>query len=195
MGSATEGGDPGSGAGKGRTGISATQLWRLKRDGRIPFCQPHGKRGKLLFPRDAIEQSGQSQPEAEAMKAPKAGTNKIAPRKSKAVLTCEGRFKQGGEIGIRTRDAGFPTYRISNPALSATQPSLRHLLRQRPSGPRRRAEYSRKSAQIQGHSGPPTGRCPVRRLLLRRLSFVKVEAAVSVCVEASKDGNWAEKLA
>ena len=32
---------------------------------------------------------------------------------------------QSGEIGIRTRDAGFPTYRISNPALSATQPSLR----------------------------------------------------------------------
>jgi hypothetical protein len=31
---------------------------------------------------------------------------------------------QSGEIGIRTRDAGFPTYRISNPALSATQPSL-----------------------------------------------------------------------
>ena len=30
-----------------------------------------------------------------------------------------------GENGIRTRDAGFPTYRISNPALSATQPSLR----------------------------------------------------------------------
>lgn len=30
-----------------------------------------------------------------------------------------------GEIGIRTREAGFPTYRISNPALSATQPSLR----------------------------------------------------------------------
>jgi hypothetical protein len=24
---------------------------------------------------------------------------------------------QSGEIGIRTRDAGFPTYRISNPAL------------------------------------------------------------------------------
>jgi integrase len=36
---------------------------------------------------------------------------------------------QCGEIGIRTRDAGFPTYRISNPALSATQPSLRRQFR------------------------------------------------------------------
>jgi hypothetical protein len=34
-------------------------------------------------------------------------------------------ISSSGEIGIRTRDAGFPTYRISNPALSATQPSLR----------------------------------------------------------------------
>lgn len=29
-----------------------------------------------------------------------------------------------GENGIRTREASFETYRISNPALSATQPSL-----------------------------------------------------------------------
>ncbi len=31
---------------------------------------------------------------------------------------------RSGENGIRTREASFETYRISNPALSATQPSL-----------------------------------------------------------------------
>ena len=33
--------------------------------------------------------------------------------------------KRSGENGIRTRATGFPADRISNPALSATQPSLR----------------------------------------------------------------------
>lgn len=33
--------------------------------------------------------------------------------------------KKSGENEIRTREASFETYRISNPALSATQPSLR----------------------------------------------------------------------
>ena len=44
---------------------------------------------------------------------------KIALRKSSSLRTCAGRSKPSGEIGIRTRDAGFPTYRISNPALDS----------------------------------------------------------------------------
>jgi site-specific recombinase XerD len=58
---------------------------------------------------------------------------------------------QSGEIGIRTRDAGFPTYRISNPALSATQPSLRVICGSASGGTDRLGEYSPKSTQIQGH--------------------------------------------
>jgi hypothetical protein len=55
------------------TGISDTQLRRLKRDHRIPFFQPGGKGGKLYFPPDAIEKSGPPQSEAEAPGVPKAG--------------------------------------------------------------------------------------------------------------------------
>jgi hypothetical protein len=42
--------------------------------------------------------------------------------------TCEGRIAQCGEIGIRTRDAGFPTYRISNQALDCHNSASRHEL-------------------------------------------------------------------
>ena len=40
-----------------RSGLSTSTLHRLKNAGKIPFFQPAGKRGRLLFPADAIEQS------------------------------------------------------------------------------------------------------------------------------------------
>jgi hypothetical protein len=55
------------------TGFSETQLRRLQRDHRIPFFQPGGKGGKLFFPPDAIEKSGQPQPGAETTGLPLAG--------------------------------------------------------------------------------------------------------------------------
>lgn len=41
-----------------RTGLSEATIHRLKRAGKIPFFQPTGKGGKLLFPLDAIERAG-----------------------------------------------------------------------------------------------------------------------------------------
>lgn len=41
-----------------RTGLSESTIHRLKRAGKIPFFQPTGKGGKLLFPLDAIERAG-----------------------------------------------------------------------------------------------------------------------------------------
>lgn len=38
-----------------RTGLSPATLHRLKDRGRIPYYQPSGKGGRLLFPPDAIE--------------------------------------------------------------------------------------------------------------------------------------------
>lgn len=43
-----------------RTGLSASTIHRLKNAGRIPFFQPAGKGGRLLFPADAIEQAAQA---------------------------------------------------------------------------------------------------------------------------------------
>lgn len=40
-----------------RTGLSAATIQRLKDQGRIPFFQPAGKGGKLLFPPDAVERA------------------------------------------------------------------------------------------------------------------------------------------
>lgn len=37
--------------------LSVTTLHRLKRQGKIPYFQPAGKNGRLLFPADAIERS------------------------------------------------------------------------------------------------------------------------------------------
>jgi hypothetical protein len=36
-------------------GLSVATIRRLARDGRIPYFQPAGKGGKLLFPPDALE--------------------------------------------------------------------------------------------------------------------------------------------
>jgi len=55
------------------SGMSITQLRRLARAGRIPFFQPGGKGGKLLFPPDAIEKSTQIHPEPRTTGVPLAG--------------------------------------------------------------------------------------------------------------------------
>ena len=41
-----------------RSRLSLATIHRLKRDGKIPFFQPAGKGGRLLFPSDAIERAG-----------------------------------------------------------------------------------------------------------------------------------------
>jgi hypothetical protein len=38
--------------------LSTATLHRLKRAGRIPYFQPAGKGGRVLFPADAIERAG-----------------------------------------------------------------------------------------------------------------------------------------
>lgn len=53
-----------------QTGMSAATIHRLKRAGKIPFLQPAGKGGRLLFPLDALEQAGtgcNSEPAAPAV--------------------------------------------------------------------------------------------------------------------------------
>jgi len=55
------------------SGMSVTQLRRLARAGRIPFFQPGGKGGKLLFPPDAIEKSMQTDPQPQTTAVPLAG--------------------------------------------------------------------------------------------------------------------------
>ena len=37
--------------------LSVSAIHRLKREGRIPYLQPAGKGGRLLFPVDAIERA------------------------------------------------------------------------------------------------------------------------------------------
>ena len=44
-----------------RTGMSPSTINRLKKQGKIPFYQPGGKRTRVLFPPDAIEQASSSQ--------------------------------------------------------------------------------------------------------------------------------------
>lgn len=43
-----------------RVSLSASTVRRLVKAGRIPFFQPAGKGGKLLFPSDALQQAGLS---------------------------------------------------------------------------------------------------------------------------------------
>jgi hypothetical protein len=43
-----------------QTGLSVSTVRRLKNEGKIPFFQPSGKCGKLLFPADALERAAQA---------------------------------------------------------------------------------------------------------------------------------------
>ena len=43
-----------------RSQLSSATIHRLKRLGKIPFFQPSGPRGKLLFPADAVEQAAKA---------------------------------------------------------------------------------------------------------------------------------------
>ncbi len=53
--------------------LSRSTIHRLKRAGKIPFFQPAGKGGRLLFPADAVEQmaaaSGGAPPQSTAKPA------------------------------------------------------------------------------------------------------------------------------
>jgi excisionase family DNA binding protein len=40
-----------------RTGLSKSTIQRLKEAGKIPFFQPHGDGGRVLYPHDAIERA------------------------------------------------------------------------------------------------------------------------------------------
>lgn len=53
-----------------RTGLSHATIWRLKRGGKIPFFQPGGKNGRVLFPADAIERALGGPPQATPDDAP-----------------------------------------------------------------------------------------------------------------------------
>lgn len=59
-----------------RSGYSASTIHRLKAKGQIPFFQPAGKGGKILFPPDAIQRGDRAldayQPPTEAPPKPKA---------------------------------------------------------------------------------------------------------------------------
>ncbi len=48
-----------------RSSLSKATIHRLKKAGLIPFYQPAGKGGRVLFPADAIERSGDD-PEGDA---------------------------------------------------------------------------------------------------------------------------------
>lgn len=51
------------------TGLSTATIWRLKKAGKIPFFQPAGKNGRVVFPANAIElveQSERSSPQGSA---------------------------------------------------------------------------------------------------------------------------------
>lgn len=59
-----------------KIGLSVSTIHRLKNAGKIPFFQPAGKRGRLLFPADAIEQAAASLPPLEEGQAPAADSSK-----------------------------------------------------------------------------------------------------------------------
>lgn len=40
-----------------KSGLSTSTIWRLKLAGKIPFYQPAGRGGRVVFPADAIEAS------------------------------------------------------------------------------------------------------------------------------------------
>ena len=42
-----------------QTGLSLATIHRLKAEGRIPYHQPAGRNGKVLFPPDALERANE----------------------------------------------------------------------------------------------------------------------------------------
>jgi hypothetical protein len=63
-----------------RSKLSPATIHRLKRQGKIPFFQPFGPRGKLLFPADAVARAARAAC-GESFKAP-ADTAKTKPHLS-----------------------------------------------------------------------------------------------------------------
>lgn len=66
--------------------LSTATIHRLKKAGRIPYYQPAGKGGRVLFPADAIERSG-DEPEGDAQPSgpnppPTSGPTLPGPRPS-----------------------------------------------------------------------------------------------------------------
>jgi predicted DNA-binding transcriptional regulator AlpA len=57
-----------------QTGLSTSTIHRLKKQGRIPFFQPAGKGGKVLFSPDVIEQN------SSLSVSPKPPEAKLAPQ-------------------------------------------------------------------------------------------------------------------
>jgi hypothetical protein len=53
-----------------QTGLSTATIHRLKTQGKIPFYQPAGKRGRLLFPVDAIERATEACNQPSSVSAP-----------------------------------------------------------------------------------------------------------------------------
>lgn len=53
-----------------KTGFPASTIWTLKRQGRIPYLQPTGPRGKVLFPPDALDNLVYRPDPADAAKQP-----------------------------------------------------------------------------------------------------------------------------
>jgi hypothetical protein len=53
--------------------LSVATIHRLKQQGKIPFYQPAGKRGRVLFPPDAIERTAQATSSSAAKASGNAG--------------------------------------------------------------------------------------------------------------------------
>ena len=60
--------------------LSPATIHRLKRLGKIPFFQPSGPRGKLLFPANAVEQAARAA--CDESSGASTGTAKTKPRLS-----------------------------------------------------------------------------------------------------------------
>jgi hypothetical protein len=80
-----------------RTGLSAATVQRYKDGGKIPFFQPAGPGGKLLFPSDAIEAAqrlAQSERPTASLAAPTSSTKDV--RAGNSAGTTNGRERLCG---------------------------------------------------------------------------------------------------